>query len=390
MKVLHTLDSLNRGGTETLVLDVCRNARRFRMDLTFVATGGGSLEKEFRDSGADFVRFERKMPLDPNLVLQLRKLIREREIDILHAHQPVEALHLYLASLGLGDTRCVLTHHGGALFLETRNRTAVKFLAPLMDANIACSRAMFPWLREKFGIDTSRNFFLVRNGVDERKLITDAHVTLREETGVVADGPLFGMIANFVSYGAKDQLTVCRALPEFFEQFPEAGFVFVGKVSEGAEEYFDKCVRFCDEKGIGEKVFFAGPREDIPEVLAALDAFVLSSHQEGLPIAAIEAMLAGVPLIVSDIPPLLELAENGKNAAVFQVGNERELAARMKGLAGDAEESRRMAGRAYEHALENYSIDAHLRGLRTLYLNLLDDDGPEAPEAEGVLVATPE
>lgn len=51
IKALHILDSLNRGGAETMMLDVCRNAKARGLDLTFVATGGGDLENDFRDSG---------------------------------------------------------------------------------------------------------------------------------------------------------------------------------------------------------------------------------------------------------------------------------------------------------------------------------------------------
>ena len=67
-KVLYLLDSLNRGGTEILALDVCRNARAGGLDLIFVATGGGDLEADLRGSGVEFVRLERRLPLDPRVV----------------------------------------------------------------------------------------------------------------------------------------------------------------------------------------------------------------------------------------------------------------------------------------------------------------------------------
>ncbi len=111
MKVLHMLDSLNRGGAEMLVLDVCRNARANNLDLTFVATGGGDLEEDFRRSGAEFVRLQRRLPVDFRVVVQLRKLIRERNIEVIHSYQAVEGVHAYLASLGLAVKR-VLSFQG--------------------------------------------------------------------------------------------------------------------------------------------------------------------------------------------------------------------------------------------------------------------------------------
>src|SRR5207237_438663 len=101
MKVLHLLDSVNRGGTETLALDICRNAAKHGLDLTFVTTKVGILEKDFRESGIDFFRLNRRLPIDFNIVLKLRKIIKNRKIQIVHGYQPVDGMHLYLATVGL-------------------------------------------------------------------------------------------------------------------------------------------------------------------------------------------------------------------------------------------------------------------------------------------------
>ena len=79
-------------------------------------------------------------------------------------------------------------------------------------------------------------------------------------------------------------------------------------------------------KGIGDKVFFTGGRNGVPDILAALDLFVFSSLHEGLPIAVAETMLANVPLIVSGIEPLVEATGNGKYAEVFKPKDEKDLA----------------------------------------------------------------
>ena len=70
MKVMHILDSLNRGGAEMLALDVCRNARAHNLDLTFMVMGGGDLEADFRGSGAVFHRLQRRLPVDLRLALR--------------------------------------------------------------------------------------------------------------------------------------------------------------------------------------------------------------------------------------------------------------------------------------------------------------------------------
>lgn len=93
VKVLHVLDSLNRGGTETLILDICRNAQANDLEMWLVATGGGDLEAEFAASCANYVRLERRAPFDISLIRKLRKVIRAHQPQIIHCHQAVEALH---------------------------------------------------------------------------------------------------------------------------------------------------------------------------------------------------------------------------------------------------------------------------------------------------------
>src|SRR4026207_2378542 len=101
-----------------MMLDVCRNAGAAGLDLTFVATGGGDLEEDFRQSGVEFIRLNRKLPVDLSLASQLRQIIKERAFPVVHSHQPVEALHLYLATRGL-QTRRALTLHG--IYPGTKN-----------------------------------------------------------------------------------------------------------------------------------------------------------------------------------------------------------------------------------------------------------------------------
>src|ERR1700754_1572274 len=137
MKVLHMLDTLPRGGAETGALDVCRNAARFGIEITFVTTRGGAMEEDFRISGVEFIKLNRTLPVDPLLVFSLRRVIKERDIKIVQSYQPVDALHLYLAKRGM-DVKNVQSFQGG-MESSWKNLQAARFLVPRMDANIAVS-----------------------------------------------------------------------------------------------------------------------------------------------------------------------------------------------------------------------------------------------------------
>jgi glycosyltransferase involved in cell wall biosynthesis len=367
MKVLHLLDSVNRGGAEAQALDVCRNAERFGLEMTLVTANGGTLEKDFQDSGAHYIRLRRKLPVDVYFASQVRKIIKEREIEIVHGYQAVDGLHLYLATRGLKSVSRVLSFQG--FIADRRNRVVSKFLIPKMDMNIAVSRSMLNWLRDVDGLNTDRNFSVIYNGADpERVKPTDN--SFRYEMNFPSDALLIGMIGNFYRDPRKDQLTVCRALPAVFAEFKNAQCVFAGRIEDGAEGKMADCLNVCIENGIADRVHFLGGRSDVPDILAALDVFVFSSLHEGLPVAVSEAMLAGVPMIVSNIGPLLEATGDGEFAEVFRVGAADELAEKLRYLLHDSAARDNLRQRAKQFALENFSIDAHLRELMDLYRRL--------------------
>jgi L-malate glycosyltransferase len=367
MRVLHLLDSLHRGGAETLALDVCRNASRFGIELTVATCNGGPLESEFEASGVDLVHLPRRLPVDPRVARGLRRLIDQRSIQIVHGHQAVDGVHIQLAARGMPNVKTVLSYHG--FIPDAKNRLALTYLIPRMDANLVVSEGLRTWLHEKDGLDTSR-LEVLYNGVDPSRL-TPSGGSARAELGIPHEAPLAGMVGNFYRDPRKDQLTIVKALPEVLANSPNLHFLFAGRVEPGAEGKLAECRETCTQAGIADRVHFLGARTDVPVILAALDLFVISSLQEGLPIALNEAMLAGVPVLASDIDPHVEASENGRYAMLFRTGDRDDLAKKMIGLLADPMGRERLAADAKEYAIETFSIDAHLKRLVAVYESLL-------------------
>lgn len=365
MKVLHVLDSLNRGGAEIMALDLCRNAKTNGLDLIFAATGGGELESDFGRANVEFIRLQRKTPIDLKLVYQLRQIILARGIQIIHSHQPVEALHSYLATRHT-KTKCVLTLHG--YIGDLKNRLALNFLLPRMDANISVGRQLLERFRIEEKIKVCHKFHYIANGVDIKRLQFGG-TGLRAEIGLTSKHILLGMVGNF--HLVKDQMTICRALPELIERAPEVHFVFIGGPSGSAPQSYAECVSYCSRESIKDHVHFVGKRSDIPDVLSSLDAFVFSSLQEGQPIAVIEAMMMGLPIVVSDIGPLIEVTNNGASALVFRRGDPEDLVAKLTYLLNSSEHFAQLGARAKEWATRQFSIEKHIFELASLYERLV-------------------
>jgi glycosyltransferase involved in cell wall biosynthesis len=261
-----------------------------------------------------------------------------------------------------------LSHHG--FVADRKNRLTLRFLLPRVAMNLVISQGLKCYYENEINLKFSGNMKIVYNGVDEKRLAWGGEA-LKQELGLPDDALLFGMIANFYRDPRKDQMTVCRALPAVFAENENAHCVFVGKTESGAEHKFAECVDFCRENKIEKRVFFLGGRGDVPKILDSLDVFVFSSIHEGLPIAALEAMLMNVPCILSDIEPFLEISENGKYAEIFPVRNAEILSEKILKLLRDAVLREDLAKRAFDYARENFSIEAHLRELKKLYHSIV-------------------
>lgn len=366
MRVLNFLDTVNRGGAEMLQLDVCRHAKDFGIEMFMATSLGGELENEFAGSGSQFFRLNRRLPIDLSLVRNLRRIIKKNRIEIVHGHQAVEGIHLYLASLGL-DVKRVLTFHG--FVPDKKNEKALQFLIPRMDANLVVSDGLRKTMAEDNGLELSESFLLF-NGVSSERLVSSGS-SVREELKIPEDALVVGMIGNFYRDPRKDQLTLVNALASISKQAPDVHCLLVGKTESGAAAYVDACRRICEDAGISNRVHFLGGRDDIPDILSSLDVFVLSSIHEGLPISLIEAMLMKLPCIVSDIPQLREVTDNGKAVATFGVGNVTDLSQQLLKILSNGDIREACAESAYAHATDNFTIQAHLKNLTAIYGRLL-------------------
>lgn len=350
-----------------MVLDVCRNGKNHDFDLTFVATGGGSLEADFKRDAAHFVRFQRRLPIDPSVIWALRRVINARKIQIVHAHQAVEGIHAYFAALGT-NAKVVLSFHGGQL--DAKNRRVLNFLIPRTAKNVFVSRALQNWYSEEHKLETGKNAVVIYNGVDAKRLAPSGK-NLRAELQIPPDADVFGMIGNFYVASRKDQITLIKALPEVFSKVQNAYCLFAGSIENGAETKFAECIKLTRAEGIFDRVRFLGLRSDVPDILAALDVFVLSTLHEGLPIAVLEAMLANVPCVLSNIAPNLEVSGAGEFAEIFETQNAEMLGGKLLRLAVDGNARTALATKTKVFADANYSIQAHLENLKRLYGELI-------------------
>ena len=201
---------------------------------------------------------------------------------------------------------------------------------------------------------------VVHSGVDPARFGPAPAADVRGEFGLPADALLLGVVGHLdVRKGQRDFLAAAaRIAPDF----SGARFLLVGDGGD-APALRDLAATL----GIAERVIFAGFRTDVPAVLAALDVFVMPSHAEGLCTAAVEAMMAGLPVVATSAGGLPEVVEDGQTGLLVPPGAPEALAGAAAKLLADADLRRRLGERGRQRALERFSVGSMVDGTIAVY-----------------------
>lgn len=369
MKIAYLLGSLNRGGTETLLLDVFRNAVRSKLDAIGVYRKGGVLEEEFIQSGVTMY----KLKVGKNLLsylIKLRKLIINNDIRIVHAQQPIDALYALLACTGK-KTKIILTFHGYDFNDKVRDRLIVKFVIKHTDRNIFVSESLGNYYIQKYKLNPATQQ-VVYNGISFDKLNTLTHQisNVRNELEISSETLLLGTVGNFVN--GRDQQTLCRFLKLLNQEKVDFHFIFVGKKADNMPQLFDNCVNYCSQNGLSERVTFLGSRSNVPEILYQLDAFVYATNHDSFGIAVVEAMATGIPVFVNDWEVMNEITNKGEQAIVYKTRDEADLLQHFMLFLHDKQFYQTKAKEAAIFVRENYSIEKHIQNLKIIYKTVSD------------------
>lgn len=361
MKVAYLLGSLNRGGTETLVLDVFRKASANGLNLIGIyRKKGGNLEKEFQESGVPVIF----VPFGKNLFTycrQLRKIIQQHNVHILHAQQPLDALLAWLYNHRI-NKKIILTVHGYDFNQSFWSAKILQFILHHTDGNFFVSESQKRYYQQKYHLNPEKQK-TVYNGISFDKL--DAVKTDRTKKTNSSELLKLGSVGNFVS--GRSQIVICRFLNLLKKEGVAFDFVFAGAKSKSEPWLFDECYRYCEENNLLDNVHFLGSRSDIPEILNTLDAFIYSTDHDTFGIAVVEAMAMGIPVFVNDWEVMKEITQNGKFATLYKSRDEYDLLKKFLLFLQNREINILQAREASAYVRENFNIENHIRQLKQVY-----------------------
>jgi glycosyltransferase involved in cell wall biosynthesis len=366
-RILHLIKGLARGGAEQLLASQAPNLDRSRFDyeVAYLLPDHNALVKDLERTGLPVECLDGAR--GAGWIVRLRRLVRERRIDLVHIHSPYVAIG---ARLGLWRghprPRLVYTEHSVWDFYHRATYWGNVVTFSRNDHVFAVSDHVRASIRYPRALRSLRMppVETLYHGVDPAAVRGwAASDGVRQELGIPQDAPLVGMVGNFRHGKGHDVLL--EAAIRVRRAIPGVRFVLVGHGPLEAD-----IRRRSRDLGLDETVIFTGAREDAPRVAGAFDVFALPSSSEGLAIALIEAMTLGRPSVVTRVGGLTEVVEHGKQGLVVEPGDTDALADAIVTLLRDIDLRRHLGEAGKERAL-SFDIRNAIRRHEEVYAELL-------------------
>ncbi|HEY8388645.1 MAG TPA: glycosyltransferase, partial [Parasegetibacter sp.] len=303
IRILECIRQGQIGGGESHLLSLMENLDRERFDPVVLSFTDGPMVTSLRDIGIPVHVIHTEKPFDVFKWGQVKKLIEQEKIDLIHAHGTRANSNVLWPAKRL-RIPVVYTIHGWSFhddqsfFVRNLRILGEKYLTRKSDVNISVSAS-----NRDSGKKVIRNFdsLVINNGIDLNRFNpANQFSDVRKELNIAPDKKLILFIARFTSH--KQPLTLIKAFSKIAAANPDLHLLLVGQGDQEAEAR-----AMIEQLGISDSVTMSPFRKDVPDCLAAADVYVLPSLWEGLPIGLLEAMAMGKAVIASEVDGTKEI-----------------------------------------------------------------------------------
>lgn len=346
MRVLQVIQKFDVGGAETIVSDLCAALTKAG-HVAAIAAAPGDLAVPSGVQKYQLPMIARSPLRIPEAVRAVRGAIEAFRPTVIHVHNPGVGLVTRLAAALAHNAPILCTIHG---LPPEDYRIAALILRASRTSVVSCGPGVTRMLRQ-VGV---RNSTEIVNGVHP-PMRSSKDGSMRESLLAGRGGPLFVSVGRLVPQ--KNMSLLVHAWAK-----TESGTLVVagdGPERQGLES-------LAHALGVADRIRWLGRRNDVESILIAADAFVLSSHWEGLPLALMEAMSAGLPVVATDVIGVRELINDGVDGLLIEDDDAKSLSAALVELMHNTELATRLGLAALQRA-EEFSVDRMVREYLELY-----------------------
>ncbi len=358
MKILQICSARQLGGGEKHLADLANGLARRGHDVFAALIPSSPLTAELSSvPRQNIVELPMRNSLNIASALKLARLVRQDEIEIVHAHMARDYPLAALAARRAG-ARLVLTRH--VLFPLSRiHKLTLRRTARV----IAVSQAVAEGLRAQ-GIFDPEKVVLIHNGIDvERFVKRSESIPSREQ---LEDQKLrVGMIGHLAPI--KGQEDFIRAVAIVCERRNDVEFIIAGEDKSRGGENRRSLEKLVDELGLNQRVSLVGWIDDVAKLLPTLDLFVSPSRSEPFGLSIVEAMAAGVPVVATMSEGAREIIDEDQTGRLVSIGDAEALAKVIGELLSDQKQRDRLAENARSVVSERFSLEQMLDTTEQVY-----------------------
>lgn len=352
------------GGTEQMILSLLRHLNKERFNCTLCTlVGDGTLVAEARRSGIRAVDLRMRGPLDLRIVGKLKALIKDGRVDILHTYLYHANILGRIMGRFLDVPAVISTQRSTDNWRLFYHRLIDRWTAGMADVIISNSLAGKRRLVqiEKIPDDKIK---VIYNGIEVNAAAAEKRgAALRRSLGIAEGAPVIVTVANLKH--SKGLSYLVRAMPHVVRFYPEVKLVVVGYGPLKTE-----LEDLAKELGVGKSVIWAGYQSDAVGHISFCDIFVLPSLWEGTPVALMEAMALGKPVIATEVGGVAEIVDHFRNGFLIPPRDTVWLYEAVLTLLSNPLLRRRFGQKAREKIEKDFPLHTMVRETEELYLRL--------------------
>jgi glycosyltransferase involved in cell wall biosynthesis len=298
----------------------------------------------------------------------LKKIIREKKIDLLHANAP-RAVYAGGPAAWFGKIPLV-THVRDIEWSPFSSRFKSRYLGFFSTRIVPVSHAVARSIL-RVNPALSAKTEVIYDGFDTETISSALRTDIRREWRLAPGTRLIGSVG--IIHPSKGQDILIRAAARLKPMIPTIKLLLIGEVFHpDAKAYRDGLENLAEELGIGDDVIFTGFRHDALTLIQGLDVFVHSAViPDSLPGALIEAAALGKAIVAARVGGVGEIVEHEDSALLVEPGDVDSLAAAIRSLLTDTEKADRLSRQARRRATSIFAIQSHLEGVSRMYEQIL-------------------
>ena len=364
--LMQVVYSLFHGGSERLACELALRLDPSRVRSSVCALyAGGPLADTLEKAAIRFHIAGRRPGFDWPLIPRLYQLFREEQVDLVQTHHLAQLIYSGVGAR-LAGARLVHVEHEYFSLKAPRVKRRLRAMGALCHRIVAVGDEIEDFLVRVVGLPPSK-VIVIPNGVDVECYRPRPRVA-REALGLRPWGRLIGHVARLEA--EKDQASLLQAFRTVVDTCPDARLLIVGDGSRRSE-----LQGLAGTLGIAERVDFLGPRKDVEDLLPHLNVFVLSSLNEGLPLAILEAMACARPVVATAIGEIPRVVRDGVTGLTVPPGDSAALARAITVVLERPESAATMGRAARQLVEERFSLTSMVGRYQALYESILAPNG---------------